>query len=180
MRGDIVLGVGIALLVALAGCAPREMAGTEGRPAGGASSAGRGTVSGAGGDTTTALRQSYRVEEETPEDFPQRSAELIEKIEPIRPDTIAVQDIAVEQAPKQLYSIGYRIQVFASSDRAAAERVKDRVVAQMRLATYIDYEDGLYKVRAGDFAGRNEAVQARLKLAGTYPGSWIVRTTIRQ
>jgi hypothetical protein len=45
---------------------------------------------------------------------------------------------------------------------------------------YIEYEDGLYKVRAGDFAERTDAAQARSKFAGAYPGSWIVRTTIRR
>ena len=46
------------------------------------------------------------------------------------------------------------------------------------IAVYIDYEDGLYKVRAGDFATRARASEARAKLAADYPDCWIVRTTI--
>jgi cell division protein FtsN len=131
-------------------------------------------------DTAAAASASYDIEDEMPEKSPQRPAQLIERLEPARPDTISVQDVAVEESPKQRYDVGYRIQVFASGDRAAAERIKERIVAETGMNAYIEYEDGLYKVRAGDFAERKDAAQARLKLAGAYPGSWIVRTTIRR
>lgn len=171
---------GTAALFVLAACAPREMAGAGRRAGGAGEGAVRTKPTQAASDTAAARDASYDLEEEMPEKAPQRPAQLIEKLEPVRPDTITVQDIATDNAPKQRYDIGYRIQVFASSDRAAAEKVKTAVVAETRLATYIDYEDGLYKVRAGDFAERKDAAQARVKLAGAYPGSWIVRTTIRK
>lgn len=155
------------------------MTGSPQRPAGGGSRPVREAAAGAARDTSGTRPAAYDLEEEVPEKSPQRPAQLIERLEPVKPDTITVKDVAVEK-PKQLYSVGYRIQVFASSDRTAAEKVKERVVAETRLSAYIEYEDGLYKVRAGDFAERKDAAQARLKLVGTYPGSWIVRTTIRQ
>ena len=168
------------LVLLLAGCAPRDMAGgTPGGPpthddAGGAKSAGGAR------DTAAAAGASYDIEDEMPEKSPQRAAELIEKLEPVRPDSISVQDVAVEESPKQRYDVGYRIQVFASGDRAATEKIKERIVAETGMNAYIEYEDGLYKVRAGDFAERKDAAQARSKFAGAYPGSWIVRTTIRR
>jgi len=180
MRREIVFVGSIALLVVSTGCAPREMTGATQRPAGGPSRPARETSPAAARDTSMTRAASYDLEEEVPEKTPQRPAQLIERLEPVRPDTITVKDVAIEEKPKQLYSVGYRIQVFASGDRTAAQKVKERVVAETRLSTYIEYEDGLYKVRAGDFAERKDAVQARLKLAGTCPGSWIVRTTIRQ
>ena len=131
-------------------------------------------------DTLADVRASYDIEEEMPEKSPQRPAQLIERLEPVRSDSISVQDVAVEEAPKQRYDVGYRIQVFASGDRAAAERVRERIVAETTMSAYLEYEEDLYKVRAGDFAERKDAAQARLKLAGAYPGSWIVRTTIRR
>ena len=180
MRREIVFVGSIVLLTALTGCAPREMTGAAQRPAGGPSRPVRETAPSAARDTSGTRAASYDLEEEVPEKTPQRQAQLIERLEPAKPDTITVKDVAIEEKPKQLYSVGYRIQVFASGDRTAAEKVKERVVAGTRLSTYIEYEDGLYKVRAGDFAERKDAAQARLKLAGSYPGCWIVRTTIRQ
>ena len=168
------------LFLLLAACAPREMAG--GARGAGAAQDDAGRAKGAEGarDTVADVRASYDIEDEMPEKSPQRPAQLIERLEPARPDSISVQDVAVEEAPKQRYDVGYRIQVFASADRAAAEKVRERIVAETAMSAYLEYEEGLYKVRAGDFAERKDAAQARLKLAGAYPGSWIVRTTIRR
>ena len=170
---------GVSLLLWSA-CAPREMARTPRGPAEGGESATAKRAVEVSRDTAGAPGVSYDIEDEMPEKTPQRPAQLIERIEPARPDSVSVTDVAVEEAPKQRYDVGYRIQVFATGDRAAAEKIKERIVAETAMSAYIDYEDGLYKVRAGDFAERKDAAQARLKLAGAYPGSWIVRTTVRR
>ena len=170
---------GISLLLWSA-CAPGEMAGASRRPAGGGEGAGAKRTVEAPRDTAGAPGASYNIEDEMPEKTPQRPAQLIERMEPARLDSISVTDVAVEEAPKQRYDVGYRIQVFASGDRAAAEKIRERIVAETAMSAYIEYEDGLYKVRVGDFAERKDAAQARLKLAGAYPGSWIVRTTVRR
>jgi len=175
----LALAGGIGLLL-LSACAPREMAGTARKPAGsGEDAAAKRHIEGSR-DTVSTHGESYNLEEEMPEKAPQKPAQLIGRLEPVKPDTITVQDIAADETPKQRYDIGYRIQVFASSDRAAAEKVRERVVAETRLPAYIEYEDSLYKVRVGDFTERKDAAQARVKFAGAYPGSWIVRTTIRK
>jgi len=129
---------------------------------------------------TMSRKTPYNIEDEMPERAPQKPVQLVERIEPVKPDTFNVQDIDGGEKPKQLYDVGYRIQVFASNDKAAAEKVKQRVVTATGMPAYLEYEEGLYKVRAGDFAERKDAAQARLKLMGLYPGSWIVRTTIRK
>jgi cell division septation protein DedD len=98
----------------------------------------------------------------------------------MRLDTFAVQENAAEEPVQALYGIVYRVQVFASSERAAAEKVRQRVSAETGLRTYLEYEGGLYKVRAGDFPDRKEAAQAKSKLEAKYPGSWIVMTTVRK
>lgn len=145
----------------------------------------------ANADTAKARGQAYRFEDELPEKTPYREAPLVERIEPMAADTFSVQEGAVEEKPapagepaqqppaRQLFSIGYRIQVYASADRTAAERMQKRVAAEARMAAYVDFEDGLYKVRAGDFAERKDAAQAKLSVEKIFPGSWIVRTTIR-
>ncbi len=131
-------------------------------------------------DTSAPAGAAYDVEDEMPEKTPPRQAELVERLDPVEADSVSVQDIVAEQSPKQLYDVGYRIQVFASGERAAAEKVKERIVAETGMTAYVEYEESLYKVRAGDFAERKDAAQARSKLAGAYPGCWIVRTTIRR
>jgi cell division protein FtsN len=162
-----------------AGCAPGAMTGGGGKaPAGDGGRASK-TVETAP-ETAATERGAYDVEDEIPEKTPQRPAELVERLEPVAGDSVSVQDVVADESSKQLYELGYRIQVFASGDRAAAEKMKERIVAETGMTAYIEYEDGLYKVRAGDFAERKDAAQARSKLAATYPGSWIVRATIRR
>ena len=170
----------LVLVLLVAGCAPREMAGGSRETGAARNDAGRASAAGTARDTVTDARASYDIEDEMPEKSVQKPAQLIERLEPIKADSISVQDVAVEKTQEQRYDVGYRIQVFASADRGAAEKIRERIVAESSMSAYIEYEDGLYKVRAGDFAERKDAAQARLKLAGAYPGSWIVRTTIRR
>ncbi len=172
---------GAALLMfAVAGCATGGMTGgTGGGTATGGGAGAPKTVETAG-DAAAAGGSTYDVEDEMPEKTPQRPAELVETLEPVEADSVSVQDIVADESPKQLYELGYRIQVFASPDRAAAEKVKQRIVGETGMAAYIEFEDGLYKVRAGDFAERKDAAQARSKIEAAYPGSWIVRATIRR
>jgi len=179
MRGAVAAAAGAAVLALLGACAPADMTGVARRPSPRTEQAPARKVE-ARIDTASSGGPVYNLETEMPEKAPQRPAQLIDRLEPVASDTFSVQDIDIEEKPKQLYDIGYRIQVFASNDRTAAERVKQRVIAETRMPAYIDYEDGLYKVRAGDFTERKEAAQAGAKLAGAYPGWWIVRTTIRK
>jgi len=173
-----------AVLLFLGGCAASEMGGTSAPPTGTERRAVPRVISETTSDTLS-RQMPYDLEDEMPEKTPPRPAQLVEKLVPVKPDTFNVQDIEVEQtpkqpAPKQMYDIGYRIQVFASSDKTAAENIKQRVGAETGMPVYLEFEEGLYKVRAGDFAERKDAAQARLRLVGVYPGSWIVRTTIRK
>ncbi|HSG27992.1 MAG TPA: SPOR domain-containing protein, partial [Candidatus Krumholzibacterium sp.] len=78
------------------------------------------------------------------------------------------------------FDTGYRVQLFATSDLERARELKKNVMAETGLAVYIEYEGGLYKVRAGDFSGREDAAAARTVLVERYPDCWIVKTTIRK
>jgi len=178
IRGSAVIGTALALLLFHPSCAKRESIGTrESAPVRVPSaSAERAPVT----DTASTVRTRYSVEDEVPGKTAAKPVELGDRVAPQRVDTFAMQEGAVEQPAKALYDIVYRIQVFASSDRAAAEKVKQRIPAETGLRAYLDFEDGLYKVRAGDFADRKEAVEARSKLVAKYPGSWIVMTTVRR
>lgn len=121
----------------------------------------------------------YDLEEEMPEEDAVDPDELEETIEPIEIDSVVVEEVAEPVAPSA-YGIGYRVQIFASSERSAAESLKVKAEGETGLQVYIEYEDGYYKVRVGDFSSRDEAAVARARLSELYPDCWIVSTTIQR
>jgi septal ring-binding cell division protein DamX len=74
---------------------------------------------------------------------------------------------------------GYRIQVFASGNEAAARSVKEAAEVSVGVPAYIELVDGVYKVRVGDCPSRPEAeaLLAKCRAAG-YGDAWIATTTI--
>jgi hypothetical protein len=123
----------------------------------------------------------YDLEEEMPEDDELEGEESKEEdIEPIAVDTFIVEEAGDLPEAGSIFKIGYRIQILASGDLSRARELKKNVVAGTGLAVYIDFEDGMYKVRVGDYITRQEADGARKDLIDQYPDCWIVRTTIRK
>lgn len=126
-----------------------------------------------------AAEEPYDLESEMPEDDTVGESETAEEsIEPVKADTFSVEETVEPAAPSAAYTLGYRVQLAAFTESAGARDLKKKVMAAARIAVYIDYEGGLYKVRVGDFATRAEAAEARTKLAADYPDCWIVRTTV--
>lgn len=123
--------------------------------------------------------EPYDLESEMPEDDSVGESDSVEEsIEPVKVDTFSVEETVDPPAPAAGYELGYRVQLAAFTESAGARDLKKKVMAAAGVAVYIDYEDGLYKVRAGDFATRTEASEARVRLADDYPDCWIVRTTV--
>lgn len=123
----------------------------------------------------------YDLEEEMlEEDEVLSSDELEGTIEVLEPDTIFVEEMEVERGTEAEFDLGYRIQVLASGELEKAEEIRDKVIAETAMAAYIEYVEGLYKVRAGDFHTREEAAAARAELVRLFPDCWIVSTTIRK
>ena len=121
----------------------------------------------------------YDLEEEMPEEDDVDPNEMEEAIEPIEVDSVLVEEVVAAAAPAA-YGIGYRVQILASGERSAAESLKMKAEGETALTVYIEYEDGYYKVRVGDFASRDEAAVARARLSELYPDCWIVSTTIQK
>lgn len=127
------------------------------------------------------LEDVYDIDEELlEEDEIGDETELLDSLEKTARDTFSVKDINEVAPSVEKFAKGYRVQVFASSDLEKAREFKKIFMAGTGLAVYIDYEGGLYKVRAGDYSGREEASEARLRLAEQYPDCWIVKTTIKK
>lgn len=125
--------------------------------------------------------ETYDLEEEMPvEDTLSVAPE--EDIVPERVDTalVRVEEATPEPAPAERFGLGYRVQIFASSELDPAKSLKEKIMAESGLTTYIEYEDGLYKVRVGDYASRDAAAAARSALSERFPDCWIVSTTIRK
>jgi hypothetical protein len=77
---------------------------------------------------------------------------------------------------------GYRVQIIASSYQDNADRVADQVrTAYPGTGVYVEYIQGLFKVRVGDFKDRAsaEAMRDRLRNAG-YADAWIVKEQVNQ
>lgn len=122
----------------------------------------------------------YDLEAEMPEQDDVDPEELEESIEPIPADTVRIEEVVIPSKPEEVFGIGYRIQVFASSELESAERMKVKVTGETSLPVYIEYEGGYYKVRVGDFTTREQAAAERAKISELYADCWIVSTTIRK
>jgi len=74
---------------------------------------------------------------------------------------------------------GYRVQIFASSERDRAEAAAAEARRRFTEPVYVEYEAPLYKVRVGDCATRHEADTLKEK-AGTqgYDGAWVAETPV--
>jgi len=74
---------------------------------------------------------------------------------------------------------GFRVQVFASSDREIAENARMVATQRLRLPGYLDLEAGVYKVRVGDFVTRADADKALPTVrAADYADAWIVASKV--
>lgn len=86
---------------------------------------------------------------------------------------------AASSAPRSAPAAGYRVQVFASPDRDAAQRQRSDLEARLGEKVYVDYQPPYYKVRVGNCPSSEAcaALQARLRQAG-YTSVWTVPAEI--
>lgn len=69
----------------------------------------------------------------------------------------------------------FRVQVFATVDKSKAQAIMDALRERENISVYIDEEEGLYKVRVGDFKTRIQAEGFRnyIRTRG-YPDAFVV------
>ena len=101
---------------------------------------------------------------------------VLEGVETVE-DVPVVDDIVDSMA---VTGSGYRVQVFATGGRENAENFEMKIEMQLGVPAYIEYVDGIYKVRVGDCRSRQQAesLRQRCRSAG-YADAWIVATEIR-
>ena len=70
---------------------------------------------------------------------------------------------------------GFRIQLFATADREVAQNARTVASDRLGMPAYLDLEDGVYKVRVGDFPKKEDATAALSGVRGKYyPDAWVV------
>ena len=143
------------------GCPPAETAGPE--------------------EPLTEETPAVTVEEETPEatadvtpetttaETTQTTAETTTETPPATPAE------ELTPAPK----MGYKVQIGAFKFEEGANKMKARAESELTQKVYVDYIDGYYKVRAGDFLTREDAETYKEKLINMgYAKAFIVETEI--
>lgn len=90
------------------------------------------------------------------------------------PDTVRAP------APADSSAEGFRVQVFASADREVAENAARAAEQRLGVTAYTDLEEGMYKVRVGDYLRRPDAEAALATMRSHYyPDAWIVPARVR-
>lgn len=98
---------------------------------------------------------------------------------------VAVQDLAApapSPAPATgtpAAASGFRVQVLASTDAAAAEKTRADVESRLGLRAYVRFESPYYKVRVGNCSTNDDCqrLQEQLRAAG-FMTVWVVPETI--
>ncbi len=92
------------------------------------------------------------------------------------PDTVR----APAPAPADSTADGFRIQVFASSDKEVAQNAATVAGQRLGIKAYVDLDGGMYKVRVGDFVDRKAADTVLPTVRGHYyPDAWVVPARVR-
>jgi hypothetical protein len=86
---------------------------------------------------------------------------------------------ALIREAKEYVAMGYRVQLFVSTNYYEALTARDSAAVRLSDEIYFDYEQPYYKIRAGNFIDREKAdeVRDRAKSLG-YSDAWVVQTKV--
>jgi hypothetical protein len=86
---------------------------------------------------------------------------------------------ALMHETKEYSVMGYRVQLFVSTNYYEALAARDSAATKLSEDIYFDYEQPYYKIRAGNFTERQRAddVRDRAKTLG-YSDAWVVQTKV--
>jgi len=77
------------------------------------------------------------------------------------------------------YKLGYRIQIYTTTNLDSALAMEDSIKKRFNLASYLEHDAPYYKIRLGDFITYDEADTCLQKIKGYgYQEAWIVRSEI--
>ncbi len=129
----------------------------------------------------------FRTEGKVPAPVPAAEQADVEEIE-YTPKPVVAQEVTPApptSAPApasgaQMVAVqGFRVQLFASQSPEIAEEFRAAAAGQLAMTCHVTPEQGLHKVRVGDFRTREEADAALKKIrAAGYPEAWVVKAFI--
>lgn len=97
---------------------------------------------------------------------------------------IFLKEIVIDERQVDPYA-GFRVQLFTTTNVAAADSVRDHFVAWADTTiagyepdAYVIFRSPNYRVRAGDFQNRDRAIQFSNMLKPRYPDAWVVHERI--
>lgn len=116
-------------------------------------------------------------------DAPEAPFEEPAEARPVQPRTEAPveprREIPLKGSDPGVGQRGFRVQLAATGERTDADRVAREARNRLRVETYVVFEGSLYKVRAGDYVDRGEALRLRDRArTNGYDGAWVVPTEI--
>jgi len=134
-------------------------------------------------------------EELTAEETPAVTVEEAPTIEEAVPETAAeiteaettAAETTTEEAPPSTPAeeltptpkMGFRVQIGAFEFEEGANKIKVRAESEINQRVYVDFIEGMYKVRVGDFLTKEYAQSFREKLISMgYNGAFLVETEI--
>lgn len=83
------------------------------------------------------------------------------------------------ERPLEQRRLGYRVQLFSTTDYHAALEFRDKAGAKITENIYLDYEQPYYKIRVGNYDDREEAEGAKQAVRDLgFRDAWVVRTRI--
>ena len=123
-----------------------------------------------------ALKDADVVREADFEEVPLTEEEVLEEDVDISPE----ESVKAVHPPEIQTVPGFRVQLFATGNQETAEAVREAASLKLDLPAYVEIVEGLYKVRIGDCASREQAetMLQRCKDAG-YGDAWIVETQVK-
>ncbi len=76
---------------------------------------------------------------------------------------------------------GYRVQIFASSSLEKADEIAAKARGLFTEKVYVEYSAPLYRVRIGNFAAKEAALQFRDKVVQSgFEGAWVAEALIER
>lgn len=111
-------------------------------------------------------------------DAPAEAEEPTRQAPTVRVPVESTVPTPVEGAPVPM-RMGFRVQLIAAADRVEAETFAREARARLGVAVHVDFEAPYYKVRAGDFLDRADALAMRDRArANGYEGAWVTATRV--
>ena len=90
-----------------------------------------------------------------------------------------VTESMVTAGSRETAVLGYRVQLFSSTDYYEAIAKRNEAADKFTLEIYLDYEAPYYKLRLGNFVDKEKADELKNSVkADGFPDAWVIQTKV--